>query len=80
MARIMSEVLGKSVGNHQISDAAFKAQITGSRASAAVAELVAGLLAEAGENPYGAGSRTPESTTPYGYREWCADVRKPALS
>jgi hypothetical protein len=52
----------------------------GSGASAAVTEFVAGLLAEAGENPYGAGSRTPKSTTPYSFREWCADVLKPAVS
>jgi len=80
MARIMSEVLGKSVGYHQISDAAFKAQMIRSGASTAVAEFVAGLLAEAAENPYGAGCRTPESTTPYSFREWCTDVLKPAVS
>ena len=32
MARIMSEVLGRSVGYHQISDTAFKAQMIGSGA------------------------------------------------
>jgi len=80
MARIMSEVLGKSVGYQQISDAAFKAQMIGWGASAAVSEFVAGLLAEARENPYGAGSRTSESTTPYSFREWCTDVLKPAVS
>jgi uncharacterized protein YbjT (DUF2867 family) len=80
MARTMSEVLGKSVRYQQISDAAFKPQMIRSGASTAVSEFVAGLLAEANENPYGTGSRTPESTTPYSFREWCTDVLKPAVS
>lgn len=79
MARIMSEVLGRPIHYRQISAADQKAALTGHGVSAAWAQ---GLIdmSTAVENGLYDTPRTPESYSPTGFRQWCADVLAPAVA
>jgi uncharacterized protein YbjT (DUF2867 family) len=79
MAQIMSEVLGKPVRLQPISGEAFKARLMGRGMSEAMAQgnLDMWLAKERGLD--NAEPRTPESTTPTSFRQWCQDVLKPVI-
>jgi uncharacterized protein YbjT (DUF2867 family) len=79
MARIMSEVLGKPVRFQQIPGAAFKARLTGFGMSEAMAQGTLDMMAAKNAGLDNAEPRTPESTTPTGFRQWCEAVLKPAV-
>jgi uncharacterized protein YbjT (DUF2867 family) len=80
MAAIMTEVLGRPVRYQQVPGEAFKARMTAFGMSDAMAQ---GLLDMANAKNAGldnAEPRTPESSSPTSFREWCTDVLKPAVN
>ena len=79
MAQIMSEVLGRPVRFQQIPGEAFKATLTGHGMSEAMAQGMVDMMAAKDNGLDNAEPRTPESTTPTTFREWCEEVLKPAV-
>jgi uncharacterized protein YbjT (DUF2867 family) len=79
MAQIMSEVLGKPVRFQQIPGEAFKATLTGHGMSEAMAQGTLDMMAAKNEGLDNAEPRTPQSTTPTSFRQWCEEVLKPAV-
>jgi uncharacterized protein YbjT (DUF2867 family) len=79
MAQTMSEVLGKPVRFQQISEAAYKARLTERGMSAAMAQGMVDMAAAKNAGLDNAEPRTPQSTTPTSFRQWCEDVLKPAV-
>jgi len=76
MARIMSEALGKSVRFQQIPGEVFKARLTERGMSEAMAQGTLDMMVAKNE---GLVPRTPQSTTPTSFRQWCEEVLKPAI-
>jgi uncharacterized protein YbjT (DUF2867 family) len=79
MAQVMSEVLGKSVRFQQIPGEAFKARLTGSGMSEAMAQGMLDMATAKNDGLDNAEPRTPESTTPTTFRQWCEEVLKSAV-
>ena len=79
MAKIMSEVLGKQVRFQQISFEAFKARLTASGMSEAMAQGMLDMAVAKNEGLDNAEPRTPQSTTETSFRQWCEEVLKPAV-
>jgi uncharacterized protein YbjT (DUF2867 family) len=79
MAEIMSEVLGKPVRFQQIPGEAFKATLTGFGMSEAMAQGMLDMMVAKSEGLDNAEPRTPQSTTPTSFRQWCEEVLKPAV-
>ena len=79
MAQIMSEVLGKPVRFQQIPGEAFKARLTGFGMSEAMAQGMLDMMVAKNEGLDNAEPRTPQSTTPTSFRQWCEEVLKPAV-
>jgi uncharacterized protein YbjT (DUF2867 family) len=79
MAQIMSEVLGKPMRFQQIPGEAFKAGLTGRGMSEAMAQGTLDMMVAKNEGLDNAEPRTPESTTPTSFRQWCEEVLKPAF-
>jgi uncharacterized protein YbjT (DUF2867 family) len=79
MAQIMSEALGKPVRFQQIPGEAFKARLTGFGMSEAMAQGALDMMAAKNEGLDNAEPRTPESTTPTSFRQWCEEVLKTAV-
>jgi uncharacterized protein YbjT (DUF2867 family) len=79
MAQIMSEVLGKPVRFQQIPGEQFKARLTGSGMSEAMAQGMLDMAMAKNEGLDNAEPRTAQSTTPTSFREWCDNVLKPAV-
>jgi len=79
MAQIMSEVLGKPVRYQQIPARALKDRLTGSGMSDAMAQGTADMMAAKDQGLDNAEPRTPQSTTPTTFRQWCQQILKPAV-
>ncbi len=79
MAQIMSQVLGKPVCFQQIPFEAFKTRLLENGMSEAFAQAYADMMVAKNEGLDNAEPRTPQSTTPTSFRQWCEDVLKPAL-
>jgi uncharacterized protein YbjT (DUF2867 family) len=79
MAQLMSEVLGKPVRFQQIPGEAFKARLTGSGMSEAMAQGMLDMAMAKNDGLDNAEPRTPESTTPTTFRQWCEEVLKSAV-
>ncbi|HMD94744.1 MAG TPA: NAD(P)H-binding protein [Trebonia sp.] len=79
MARIMSEVLGRPVRFQQISGEVLKAALTGRGASEAMAQGMVDMMLAKDEGLDNGEPRTPESGSPTTFRQWCAEVLKPAV-
>jgi uncharacterized protein YbjT (DUF2867 family) len=79
MAQIMSEVLGKPVRFQQIPFEAFKARLTGFGMSEAFAQGMLDMMAAKNAGLDNAEPRTPQSSTPTSFRQWCEDVLKHAV-
>ncbi len=79
MARILSDVLGKSVRYQQIPFDALKAQLTGQGASDAMAQGMIDMMVAKNEGLDHVAPRTPEGTTPTSFRQWCEEELKPAV-
>jgi uncharacterized protein YbjT (DUF2867 family) len=79
MAKIMSEVLGKPVRFQQIPFETFKVRLTASGMSEAMAQGMVDMMVAKSEGLDNAESRTPQSTTPTTFRQWCEEVLKLAV-
>jgi uncharacterized protein YbjT (DUF2867 family) len=79
MAQIMSEVLGKPVHYQQIPGEALKAQVTGFGRSDAIAQGIVDMGVAKENGLDNAVPRTPETSTPTSFRQWCEEVLKPAV-
>jgi uncharacterized protein YbjT (DUF2867 family) len=79
MAQIMSEVLGKPVRYQQIPAEALKNRLTGAGMSDAMAQGTVDMMVAKDQGLDNAEPRTPESTTPTSFRQWCEEVLKPAV-
>jgi uncharacterized protein YbjT (DUF2867 family) len=79
MAQIMSEVLGKPVRYQQIPAEALKNRLTGAGMSDAMAQATVDMMVAKDQGLDNAEPRTPESTTPTTFRQWCEEVLKPAV-
>jgi uncharacterized protein YbjT (DUF2867 family) len=79
MARIMSEVLGTTVRFQQIPGEAFKARLLARGMSEAMVQGYLDMWVAYNQGLDTAEPRTPESTTPTSFRQWCEDVLRPAV-
>ena len=79
MAQIMSEVLGQPVRYQQIPARALKDRLTGTGMSDAMAQATVDMMTAKDQGLDNAEPRTPESTTPTSFRQWCEEVLKPAV-
>jgi uncharacterized protein YbjT (DUF2867 family) len=79
MAQIMSEVLGRPVRYQRISSETLKATLTGFGMSDAMVQGMVDMMAAYDQGLATAEPRTPESTTPTSFRQWCKEVLKPAV-
>jgi uncharacterized protein YbjT (DUF2867 family) len=80
MARIMSEVLGKPVRFQQIPLEAFKARLLERGMSEAMAQATIDMWGAYGQGLDTSEPRTPQSTTPTSFRQWCKEVLKPRVT
>ncbi|MCA2228426.1 NmrA family NAD(P)-binding protein [Nonomuraea aurantiaca] len=80
MAQIMTEVLGRPVRFQQVPGEAFKERMTRFGASEAMAQglLDMALAKDAGLD--NAVARTPQTSTPTSFRQWCQDTLLPAVT
>jgi uncharacterized protein YbjT (DUF2867 family) len=79
MAQIMSGVLGKPVRYEQIPVQALKDRLTGFGMSDAMAQGTVDMMVAKDQGLDNAEPRTPESTTPTTFRQWCQEILKPAV-
>jgi uncharacterized protein YbjT (DUF2867 family) len=79
MAVIMTEVLGRPVRYQQVPGDAFKARMTGFGMSEAMAQGLLDMAIAKNDGLDNAEPRTPESSSPTTFREWCTQVLKPAV-
>jgi uncharacterized protein YbjT (DUF2867 family) len=79
MAQIMSEVLSQPVRYQQIPGQALKDRLTGAGMSDAMAQATVDMMIAKDQGLDNAEPRTPESTTPTSFRQWCEEVLKPAV-
>jgi uncharacterized protein YbjT (DUF2867 family) len=80
MATIMSEVLGKPVRFQQIAGDALKARLMQRGMSEAMAQANEDMWTAYGEGLDTAEPRTPQSTTPTSFRQWCEEELKPRVA
>jgi uncharacterized protein YbjT (DUF2867 family) len=79
MAQIMSDVLGRPIRYRQVSAESYQATLIEHGTNTAWAQWLTALLARVDQGLYNAEPRTPASTTPTTFRQWCEDVLKPAI-
>ena len=79
MAQIMSEVLGKPVRFQQLTGEAYKTRLLQRGMSEAMAQGNLDMWVAYNQGLDTAEPRTPESTTPTSFRQWCEEVLKPAV-
>lgn len=80
MAAVMSDVLGKPVRYQQVPFDAFKAQLAGRGVSESFAQGFADMMRAKNDGMDNAARRTPGSSTPTSFRQWCEDELRPAMS
>ena len=79
MATIMSEVLGKAVRFQEIAGDVFKARLLQRGMSEAMAQANVDMWSAYSQGLDTAEPRTPQSTTPTSFRQWCEEVLKPRV-
>lgn len=79
LAEIMSGVLGLPVRYEQVSMEAVRATQLGLGRSEAIAQGMVDMMTAKDEGLDNAEPRTPESTTPTTFRQWCEEVLKPVV-
>ena len=79
MAQIMSEVLEKPVRFQQIPFEAYKAQLIERGMSEAFARGMVDMMVAKNNGLDNAEPRTPGTSTPTNFRQWCEEVLKPAV-
>jgi uncharacterized protein YbjT (DUF2867 family) len=77
MAQVMSEVLGTPVRFQQLPGEAFKARLLQRGMSEAMAQGTLDMWVAKNHGLDNAEPRTPQSTTPTSFRQWCEDVLEP---
>lgn len=80
MAQIMSEVLTKPIRYQQIPFESFRDTLIERGMSDAMAQGMVDMMVAKNEGLDNAQPRTPQSTTPTTFRQWCTEVLKPAIS
>ena len=80
MATIMSDVLDRPVRFQEIAGQAFKARLLQRGMSEAMAQANLDMWVAYGRGLDTAELRTPESTTPTSFRQWCEEVLKPCVA
>lgn len=79
MARIMSEVLGRPIRFQQIPVEDWRAALLRSGMSEAAAQGMVDMVTQHGRTLENTEPRTPESTTPTSFRQWCEEALVPAI-
>jgi uncharacterized protein YbjT (DUF2867 family) len=79
MARIMTDVLGKPVRFQQIPGESLKTRLTGFGMSDPVAQAMLDMIAAKDNGLDNGVPRTPQSSSPTSFRQWCEQVLKPAV-
>jgi len=79
MARVISDVLGKTVRFQRTTFDAAKERLVGTGMSDAMAQAAVDMARAKNEGMDNAVARTPQNTTPTTFREWCEKVLKPAV-
>ena len=79
IAQILSEVLARPVHYQQISREDHKAALMQHGMGESYAQGVVDNQAQADQGIYSADPRTPQSSTPTSFRQWCEDTLKPAV-
>ena len=80
MAEIMSQVLGKDVRFQQITFEAYKNRFIRLGTSDAMAQGYTDMAWAKNEGLDNGVQRTPQNSTPTGFRQWCEEVLKPAVA
>lgn len=80
MAQVISGVLGTTVRFQQIAFEAFKESLLNQGLSSAMAQGVVDMMMAKNQGLDNAVHRTPQSTTPTHFRQWCEEVLKPAVA
>jgi len=79
MARIMSEVLARPVRFQEVPGDAFKATLLSGGMSEPMAQAMLDMMHAKNNGLDTIEPRTPENTTPTGFRQWCEEVLRPAV-
>ncbi|MEY9929725.1 uncharacterized protein YbjT (DUF2867 family) [Catenulispora sp. GP43] len=79
MARIISEVLGTPVRYQRIPFETFTANLAGRGMSQAMAQAMTDMMSAKNAGLDNAAIRTPLTSTPTSFRQWCQDTLKPAV-
>ena len=79
MARVMTEVLGRPIRFQEVSGPAYKASLVEHGQGEAFAQGLVEMFRAIGEGLHDADPRTPESTTPTTFEQWCRDTLRPAM-
>jgi len=79
MARIISEVFGRPVRFQQIAGEAYKARLIEAGVSEAMAQGMLDMMTAKNAGLDNGEPRTPASTTPTSFRQWCEAVLRPAV-
>lgn len=79
MARIMSEVLDRPVRYQRVPYEAFRETLVGGGTSEAMAQAMVDMARAKDDGLDNARERTRENTTPTSFRQWCAEVLRPAV-
>ena len=79
MARTMTEVLGRPVRYQRIPFEAYRSRFIEMGMSEAMAQGMTDMARAKDEGLDNAEPRTPESTTPTSFRQWCEETLTPAV-
>jgi uncharacterized protein YbjT (DUF2867 family) len=79
MAEIMTAVLGKPVHFERTPDDVFKTQLTGFGMSEPMAQAMLDMMIAKNHGLDNGVPRTPDSSSPTSFRQWCEDTLKPAV-
>ncbi len=79
MAQIMSDVLDRPVRYQQVPAEAFKANLIQHGMAEPWAQNLTDLLVAVDHGIYNIEPRTPASTTPTTFRQWCQEILNPAI-
>ncbi|CAL9540000.1 NAD(P)H azoreductase [Actinosynnema sp. ALI-1.44] len=79
MAAIMTEVLGRPVRYLQVPEDAFRARLTAAGMSEPFADGMVAMMRAKDKGLDNTEPRTPSSTTPTTFRQWCEEVLEPAV-
>jgi len=80
MAQVISDAIGREVRYQQVPAAAFKERMMGFGMSEPIAQGLVDMFEAKNQGLDNAVARTPESTTPTTFRQWCAEVLAPAVN